>query len=221
MVADSGTGLIVMAGPAVRLSPAEEKALNVLLARYGGLAPTGQPWYRLEWGPASNEGRAVPLCFFGLGADGQKEPAYFSYHLLGYEMPSAGAILAGHMLGEDHTKGSYACLVHFVDPITGEPFRPTATIVEIIIPALREAGKLAVARAYGDDAAARRLRAEREQRFYDRQRAQKRAYELWAEEVLDEAFPPFLNPYSGPAGKQRQFADLHPSDLEVYRGKSD
>lgn len=198
------------------MSREREQALNALLAKYGGLSPTGLPYYKLEWAPESNS-RKVPLCFYGYNEQGERAPEWFSYHLLSWEPPSQANLILQHELHEDLTKGSYACLNHFVDE-HDKPFQPDAAIIECIIPVILDIHEIARAAYAGADAELQRMRGERERKFYDKVARQKREYEARADAILDDSLPMSAdNPTSYPGDKHRQLCELDLSDIPRLR----
>jgi hypothetical protein len=165
-------GLLIAAS----LPQAEEAALNVLLHRAAGDAE-GMPLYRISWAARDNA-RVVPICFHEVQG---------SYHLLSWEPPTTGLLGYEREMKEDFSRGTYACILHFVDPQTKEPFNPTTTLMENIIPRLKEMRKLAEAGRRGYQATVERGRADKIAAERDRQKAEERRYDQKADEVLADA----------------------------------
>jgi hypothetical protein len=163
---------------AAQLSQSEEAALNVLLHRSAGDAE-GMPLYKISWAARDNAGKAIPLCFHECQA---------SYHLLSWEPPSAAFnAYATHFKGEDFSRGSYACLLHFVDPQTKNPFNPTNALMENIIPRLKAMRELAEAARHGYNATVEKLRREKIAKEKERQAREEKRWDAHADEVLKEA----------------------------------
>lgn len=207
----------MIVGAGVRLSLAEEQALNVMLRR---AAPDidGMPMYRLGWAmednfasPDASGGpykfdleKFTPICF---------EPNQGSYHFLVFEPPSAAS---AQLKGVDPKRGTYNCLFHFIDPQTQQPFNPTVQMLEIIIPTIKQLNEIAMASYKGFQATLTALR----QRTIDRLKAQEekkqKDYEAYADSVLEDKAPAFEgNPFSAPGPQGQKFSDLKPGEREV------
>lgn len=187
----------------IRLSQAEEAALNLLLREAGG-EHQGMPLFKLEWAAETNRGRVVPVCF---------HPVPFSYHILVWEPPSAVLNAFSHQLKEDTSKGTYSCVTHFVDPLD-RPFQPTVFIMEKVLPILMRAQETAKAALIGERAIVERNRARRKEQLLAEEKAKEKAYDSFAESVLNDAKPAFDgNPMSSSA----KSASITLSDLKGTR----
>jgi hypothetical protein len=164
----------------LRLSQAEEAAFNLLIREQGG-EHEGMPLFKLEWAAISNLGRKVPICF---------HPVQFSYHILVWEPPSPMLTHFAHELGEDTSKGTYSCVTHFVDD-KDQPFPPTVFIMEHMLPILKRAQETAKAALMGERAIVERNRRERKAQLLAEVQAKEKAYDSYAEAILNDAKPAF------------------------------
>lgn len=216
-VLSASYGAPVVAGGS-RLSPAEELALNILIKRAAG-EESGMALYKLGWALEDNNStwdsekhqfiydpaKKTPVCFHASQA---------SYHLLSWQPPNDGLLsYESQFVGEDLSRGTYNCILHFVDPQTDEPFNPTAVLMERIIPMLKEMHESAVAGRKGFLATQQALRKKRIERIQDAEKKKVKAYDSYAENLLEDRSAAFEgNPTSFPGDKRRQFSDRRPDE---------
>lgn len=207
----SAHGPLIVSGDARLLSRAEEDALNILLARAGGFEGDVQ-LYRLGWAMEDNHctfnrdlgeyvynpEKKTPICFHASQA---------SYHLLSWEPPMPEEY-RGQFVGEDTSKGTYNCILHFVDPVTQQPIAPTASLCERIIPSILEMHQIAFAARKGFNATRDQLRQKRIDSVKEGEKKQQKSYEAYAEAVLEDSAPAFEgNPFSFPGEKGRSASE--------------
>lgn len=225
-----------------RLPKAEELALNEMLRRSAGECH-GMPLYRVTWAGEDNRGLArkhMPGCPKSNPMDWtcdcpMAEPWLLpvcwhenqqSYHLLSWEPPTEAHRLSESQtriegfVGEDYSKGTYACLLHFIDPRTHEPLTNILpVVVEQIIPRLRAMKEMVLLAQHGANAA---VQSKREQRARDikqqveLQQARDRQKQV---DMLTEVMRPGFDgkPFSAPGRKGRHSNEVVISDLS--RGK--
>lgn len=191
----------------LRLSQAEEAALNLLIRTQGG-EHEGMPLFRLEWCADTNMGRKVPVCF---------HPIQFSYHILVWEPPSPMLTSFARELGEDTSKGTYSCVTHFVDD-KDCPFPPTKFIMESVLPILKRAQETAKAALMGERAIVERNRAKRKQELLATETAKERAYDSYAESLLNDSKPAFDG---NPMSTSKHSAGIVLTDLERSKPNAD
>lgn len=220
------TPLIV--GGAARLKRSEELALNELLRRNGGELG-GRALWQVRWAADDNAGLArqhvcgksdpwdwtrcacprdefsVPLCF---------HENQLSYHLLSYSPPNLDMMQFQREMREDLTKGTYACLQHFVDPRTGVAFSPTHNIIEVMVPLLRQMREIGNAADHGYNATVDQLRVKRAERDAAEQKKKDRAYDTYADAMLEDAMPSCITASSGLWKKTRAPSDILLTDHE-------
>lgn len=214
-------GSIIVPGGS-RLSREEEAALNVLLRRAAG-EEQGMPLYRLSWAIEDNaatfdsltdtykfDPNRIPLCI---------EPNQASYHLLAWSPPTATDMMHEHeFLGEDLSRGLYTCILHFLDPQTGNPFNPTASILEHIIPVLSEFNQIARATWHGMVAERNKLRTQKINAWKEQEKLAEKRYEKYAEALLEDSKPAFEgNPFVGAQSRGRDFANRLPGERDPKR----
>lgn len=216
ILSSASSGALVTPGGR-RLPREKEIALNLLLKRAAG-EEDGMQLYRLGWAmednctdpdPANpnrvrfNFDRRTPVCF---------HHAQASYHLLAWAPPTSAP--ESHLLkGEDVRKGEYNCIFHFIDPKTDEPFDPTASLIENIIPMLKEFNEIAVATRRGFGAEMDRLRRAKVNRWQDEEKKKEADYNKFADDLLADTAPAFEGqPTSFPGAKEKTFADLRPGE---------
>jgi hypothetical protein len=191
----------------LRLSQAEEIALNLLIREQGG-EHEGMPLFKLEWAADSNMGRKVPICF---------HPLQFSYHILVWEPPSPMLTSFARELGEDTSKGTYSCVTHFVDD-KDQPFPPTKFVMEHILPILKRAQETAKAALMGEKAIVERNRRERKTRLLAEEKAKERAYDSYAESLLNDSKPAFDG---NPMSTSKHSSGIVLTDLERSKPNAD
>jgi len=190
-----------------RLDRATEVGLNLLIRELGG-EHQGMPLFKLEWAAETNLGRKVPVCF---------HPVPFSYHLLVWEPPSPMLTKYARELGEDTSKGTYACVTHFVDN-DNRPFPPTKFIMEHVLPILKRAQETAKAALIGERAIVERNRARRKEELLSEEKAKERAYDSYAESILNDAKPAFDG---NPMSTSKHSANISLSDLRETKPNVD
>ena len=195
------------------MSAEEEKALNILLLRAGG-EEQGAQLYKLGWAAEDNamvrDGRTgelkydpehkIPICL---------EANQMSYHLLSWAPPSQTDMELEHEFhGEDFSKGTYTCIMHFLSQ-DGSPVKPTASIIERIIPVLKEFSEIATATRKGFTVERNQLRTKKIAEFKQREKEAAKKYENDAEAILGDGAPAFEgNPTSFPGPKGKSTADI-------------
>lgn len=224
--------ILVLGGE--RLSREKEVALNELLKRHAGDVD-GIPFYKISWAADDNRSLArnhqvycpktnpfdwdcgcplaepdkLPLCF----SEHQQ-----SYHLLSWEPPNMGMMMLESQTKEDYSRGTYSCILHFVDQATGKPFDPTGVIVEKMIPVLSELRVSDQAARKGLDAVVNRERQKRIDAAHERQQRKDKEYDNFATALLDDAAPALEGqPFVGHGKKQRQSSDMTLTDLKNER----
>lgn len=207
----------------VRLSHAEETALNLLLKREGG-EEDGMPLYKISWALEDNHAQwdessriykfdplMLPICFHENQA---------SYHLLAWEPPSEGLFEVERRMKRegalrpvgDSSKGQYNCLFHFLDS-QGRPMNPTSRMIEIILPVMRQVNEIAFAARKGFQATLKQKRQEKIDRLKAREAKSQKDYEEYATDLLESQSPAFEgNPTSFPGAKAQSFSDLMPGE---------
>lgn len=199
-----------------RMPEAEFVSLNKLLRLYGG-SWQGQPQFLLSWAGDDNQGlrkkhtcgrtdpwdwecsckpdlAAVPLCFAS-----QTQ----CYHLLSFHPQPMS-------LGEE-PKAIYDCVIHFADAWK-QPVRPTATIIERVIPVLQHAAKAMWAARYGVQSVLTQERREKKAAFTASEERKSRAWRDKAMSVLDAVIPD-SRPRVGYGTVQPRFSNITESDL--------
>lgn len=221
-----------------RLSRAEELAVNELLRRTAGDCE-GMPIYKVSWAADDNHGlsrKHLPTCpktnpmDWACGcpmAEPWKLPTCFfdnqmSYHLLSWEPPSPAldqsesqTRLEGFM-GEDYSKGTYACVMHFINSQTQEPITNVlAVVIEKIIPALRTSAEFIQLAQHGANAVLQAKRAQRSRDIKaDLEKKQQKERERSLEVLTEVLHRPFGGePFSAPGTKGRQTSEIVTSDL--------
>jgi hypothetical protein len=216
--ASAGAAII---GGGTRLSTAEELALNLLLKRAGG-EENGAQLYKLGWAMEDNQttfdreiGRykfdpkKIPICI---------EANQASYHLLSWAPPTQTDMELEHEFhGEDFSKGTYACIMHFLNP-DGSPINPTASMIERIIPVLTDFSEIAAATRKGFTSDVKRLRAQKIMANKQKEAEAAKRYEHEAEALLESDVPAFEgNPTSFPGSKKQSTSDI--ISPEEYRAR--
>lgn len=191
----------------VRLSLDEETALNLLIRELGG-EHQGMPLFKLEWAAETNTRTKVPVCF---------HPVPFSYHILVWEPPSPLLSKYAQELGEDTSKGTYACVTHFVDD-KENPFPPTIFVMEKMLPILKRAQETAKAALIGEKAIVERNRAKRKEELLSQEKEKERQYDSYAESLLNDAKPAFDG---NPMSTSKHSANVNLSDLRVTKPNVD
>jgi hypothetical protein len=177
-------------GGGIRLDRETELALNILLRREGG-EHEGMALFKLEWCADTNRGLHVPVCF-------TTNP--MSYHILVWEPPSIALTMYETQLKQDTSKGTYNCVTHF-ESADGIPFAPTIFVIEKVIPILKRAQETARAALMGQNAIVQRNRAKRKEQLVAIEKAKERAYDNYAESILNDSKPAFDgNPMSTSKG---------------------
>ena len=219
LVKSTSEGAAIVKGGA-RLSPAEEQALNLLLKKAGG-EESGAPLYKISWAMEDNQAtfdketggykydpKKIPVCI---------EPQQASYHLLVWVPPTATDMMHEHQfMGEDLSNGTYNCIMHFIDPKTDEPFNPTGSLLERIIPIIRDMSEIATATRKGFTTERNMLRRKKIEAWKAKEKEAEKKYSAHAEAILESTAPAFEgNPTSfgsGPKGKS--FSDLKPGERQ-------
>lgn len=186
-----------------RLPLAQEQALNVMLAR--ALSFRGVPLYRISWA-AEDWNPAAPLCL-----ENQS-----SYHLLTRELPSPQLAHFEKQLGEDTSQGVWACQFHFIDPVTDQPFDPTASVVERIIPMLRAAREMNLMAQIGATAALQRMWRQRRDAAEAREVKRRQDCVAKAKDLIDSETKPAFDGMAwsgGHGGKTRHTSEIILTDL--------
>jgi hypothetical protein len=214
-----------------RLPLAEEKALNLLLLKAGG-SEHGAQLYKLGWALEDNHATydetsgqykydavKIPICF---------HPCQASYHLLVWEPPSVALEeYASQLIGEDTSKGSYNCILHFIDGENGQPFKPTASIMELVIPAMKSFNEIAFAARRGFQSTVARMRKQKIAAVEDQEKKKQKDYDGYALALLEDSAPAFEgNPTTFPniaatggwrskeLFKSASFSDLLPGERD-------
>jgi len=221
-----------------RLTQAEELAINELLLRSAGDCE-GMPLYRVTWAADDNHGLArkhLPSCPKTNPMDWScdcptlepwKLPVCWhenqcSYHLLSWEPPSPSLELAEGQtrmegyIGEDYGKGTYACVMHFIDPQTQVPLTNVLpVVVEQIIPRLRAMKEMVMLAQHGANAVLQSKRAQRSRDIkYQLAKKQQKQREGTLELVKEVMHRPFGGEaYSVPGEKSRHGNEILTSDL--------
>lgn len=201
---------------ASRMPAAEFISLNKLLRLYGG-SWQGQPQFILSWAGDDNQGLrkkhtcgkvdpwdwecackpdlgTVPLCFAS-----QTQ----CYHLLSFHPQPTVEGEAAQVI--------YDCVIHFADAWKN-PVRPTATIIERVIPVLQHAAKAMWAARYGADAVLNRERREKKAAFVAQEDRKGRLWKDKALGLLNEVIPD-SRPKVGYGTVQSRFSNITASDL--------
>lgn len=205
--------------------PASELAsLNLILLRLGG-SYEGRPQFKLSWAADDNSGlakdhhcgkidpfdhncsclpksRQIPICFHSV---------QYCYHLLSLRETGGDVEIVSQFSRQEDTRFTYDCIVHYVDP-EGKPVRPTADVMERVVPMLLKSGECMLA--------ARRqmwstFRREAKQRKAERERQEvltERRNREFAQDLIREWVPAY-SAHTGYGPKTRQFADLRASDV--------
>lgn len=213
-----------------RIADETLRALNELLRRQAG-DYQGMPLYKVSWSGDDNKGLARrhgvscpktdPFdwdCECPLASPGSLPRCFHenqaSYHLLSWEPPSRDMMAFEEQTGEDYSRGTYACVMHFIDPTTGEPVDPTAAIVEKMVPVLKEMREATNAALHGYNAILRRTRQDIMNREIARQERLKKKRDTDIDAMLRETEPAFGGEaFAGQVPKQKQTADKSLSDL--------
>ena len=219
-----------------RISRAKEIALNALIEKEAG-SYAGMPLYKLTWAADDNKGLAknhmpgcpkvnpfdwdcicppknpndLPVCF---------HENQLCYHILSWEAPSASMLTFEEQMNEDLSKGTYSCIgVHFIDEKTGTPLDPTAGVMDLMIPVLKELRVMSNANLHGAKAAVDRMRLQKINEAHEREKAREDAFEAHADDVLRDSESAFGGqPHASMAGeKRKQSSDITLEDLERSR----
>jgi len=116
----------------------------------------------------------------------------------------------GTELKEDTSKGTYSCVTHFVDD-NDIPFQPTIFIIEKMLPILRKAQDTARAALTGQRAIVERNRTRRKEQLISIEKNKERAYDNYAESILNDAKPAFSG---NPMSSSTHSANIVLSDLK-------
>jgi len=218
--------VIEVIGGGVKLPTEKLVALNKLLELWGGTFQ-GRPQFKLSWAADDNLGLAkdhvcgktdpfdtachclpkskqIPVCF---------HPEQYSYHLLSFhENINTPSDLISTFSKQEDTRFRYDCLKHYLDPVTGKPINPTATIIENDIPVLMNSAKAMLAARFQMDATFRQECRQRAQKRREARALAELRNDQFARDLINEVVPAW-NPHTGCGPKRRQFADLTASDV--------
>lgn len=219
-----------------RLPREKEIALNAQIEKYAG-SYVGMPLYKISWSADDNKGLArrhivgcpkvnpfdwdclcplqnpndLPVCF---------HENQMCYHILSWEPPSMSLLSFEEQMNEDLSRGTYACIgVHFINEETGKPVDPTAGVIELMVPALKELREMSNANLHGAKATVDRMRLDKINAAQEKEQRREAAFDADADDILRDSAPGFDGqPHSSMAGeKRKQSSDITLSEIERSR----